>query len=422
MGGLDHKNVFELGPNIYFCAVKDRDCVHSSKVSVTRYSSAQELVTYMNSYHKMSVGLDEHSFNVAISRATGSQTTDHWFEDTLGSIGVTMNKQRCHALREECFLGNDLGVKLNKDFMANLLSLPVDVLGQNETLLQLWRKQVILTRGTHVCIGTDNGAAMKYVTSIQSSGKSESECLFSETCAQFGAFGFDTSVCAGARNCSVAKQFDSIYQHHCSAVGGGSGFIATQLCDPTLAIADRWKFINSGDLDSEKSVIEMHFRRLDEMVQRYGMDEQAQTLKIAIDYHMCISTGSDAWQWGTSAGGTGVCMCMRKCENGGDLDFVTCTCRCKGDLWHGWSGPTCTETYGQCQPGEGTGNPAAAQKCLTQNGYCSSANPQGTRAICSPTEVCCLTDFKGLCCPLGSRCSCGSFDCQCMAGNDTAVI
>merc|ERR1711884_948667 len=59
--------------------------------------------------------------------------------------------------------------------------------------------------------------------------------------------------------------------------------------------------------------------------------------------------------------------CARPCENGGTLDEATCECTCRGDAQHGWKGHFCSETYGTCLPGAGTGNLEAAKKCPLQN-------------------------------------------------------
>merc|ERR1719367_517591 len=131
-------------------------------------------------------------------------------------------------------------------------------------------------------------------------------------------------------------------------------------------------------MNNALSVIQMYFIRLDTLVERMGVSSEiAQTLGKAIDYHLCLSpysANSGVWAWQN-----GACECTRVCENGGVLDPETCTCSCPGDTMHGWKGPTCTESYGWCQPGPGTGNPASAASCATTN----QCNSWFTSSTCS---------------------------------------
>jgi len=416
--GADHKDVFSIGPNLFVCAERDKDCTKTSEVTVSHFKSVQDVVAGVLSDHSMNVGIDIHATNVGISAATQSQSHDRWFSDVVGTLGLAQNKQRCHSLVSECFRGSGI-VELNPDFKNALDDLPVNYTGLDEEVLSTYRSNILAVHGTHICHRTDNGAMMKRFASIEASGESQAECLFAEMCVTLKAMGFSAASCDNQKSCSVAKQFDSMYHHVCSALGGGEGFIATSLCQPTSSVADRWKFLNSGDLDDARSVIQMYFTPLDEVARWYDYDEQkVNTLKKAIEYHQCVD--SPVWAWDTSSG-TGQCKCIRRCENGGVLDPNTCTCKCRSDLHHGWTGSDCTETFGTCQPGLGTGNPRAAGKCIYQNGYCSSADAGVTRTMCQATDVCCLTDFKGRCCPFGSRCSCGSNDCQCVFNNLTSI-
>eukprot|EP00933_Yihiella_yeosuensis_P022312 TRINITY_DN1755_c0_g1_i1.p2 TRINITY_DN1755_c0_g1~~TRINITY_DN1755_c0_g1_i1.p2 ORF type:complete len:278 (+),score=45.37 TRINITY_DN1755_c0_g1_i1:1078-1911(+) len=103
------------------------------------------------------------------------------------------------------------------------------------------------------------------------------------------------------------------------------------------------------------------------------------------------------------------CRCIRKCENGGVLDMNTCTCKCRGNALHGWTGPECKETYGRCQAGPGSKSAYVARTCAVHN-RCDSLY---TKHLCSPTDVCCATDFGTTCCPYGSQCYCEWNKCSC---------
>jgi len=198
-----------------------------------------------------------------------------------------------------------------------------------------------------------------------------------------------------------------------------------EVCD--MKRDDQIKFLDSGNLTSTDSVIDMKFMRLDTLLGRFGMNSTVvKTMGKAIDHHLCMSqdpTGEvwgweKTWAWEHMGWTEPKCVCKRKCENGGTLDETTCTCKCKGDVMHGWMGPTCSKTYGYCQPGYGTGNKAAATHCATDN-WCSNAFD---KEYCGPTGVCCLTDFKSKCCPFGSVCNCNAHKCYCESTGPSASL
>ncbi|CAE8630041.1 unnamed protein product, partial [Polarella glacialis] len=106
------------------------------------------------------------------------------------------------------------------------------------------------------------------------------------------------------------------------------------------------------------------------------------------------------------------CQCVRQCANGGVLDLASCTCKCRGDLWHGWTGPECRETYGSCQPGAGAFNPDLARACPVRNRCESWQNWRGG-AECRATDICCTSNVEAKCCPFGSTCACTWEKCTC---------
>merc|ERR1712183_491071 len=103
------------------------------------------------------------------------------------------------------------------------------------------------------------------------------------------------------------------------------------------------------------------------------------------------------------------CQCTLECQNGGTLDADTCSCKCRGNIFHGRTGADCSDTYGKCQPGDGTHNMAQAIMCAENNACATGASKQ----ICRETDVCCMTSFGATCCPFGDTCNCGAFGCTC---------
>lgn len=199
---------------------------------------------------------------------------------------------------------------------------------------------------------------------------------------------------------------------------------AQTMCNSFTTAATRAQFFepSNEELNSDLTVVGMDFMPIEDLALAYGASyTNTQTILKAREYHMCKALPSHVWQWSTedcgSDNGEGKCKCIRKCENGGTLDEATCTCKCRGNEFHGWKGETCTEEYGSCQPGAGTGNPKSAKKCAADN-HCASWY-HGYN--CKATEVCCLTDFYGKCCPYGSSCSCGVNNCKCITPTESFI-
>jgi len=191
---------------------------------------------------------------------------------------------------------------------------------------------------------------------------------------------------------------------------------AQTMCNSATTAETRARFFepSEDELNSDLTVVGMDFKAIEDLALAYGASYQnTRSIGKAREYHMCKALPSNVWQWSAedcgSANGEGKCKCIRKCENGGVLDEATCTCKCRGNAYQGWKGETCTEEYGSCQPGAGTGNPKAARKCPETNQCASWFHGYN----CKQTEVCCITDFHGTCCPYGSTCNCGVSKCSC---------
>merc|ERR1711978_51418 len=112
---------------------------------------------------------------------------------------------------------------------------------------------------------------------------------------------------------------------------------------------DQIKFLNSGNTSSTDSVIDMHFMRLDTLLERFGMNSTiVKTMGKAIDYHLCVkqAPGADVWAWERHfdlfhlSWGEPKCTCKRVCENGGTLnDLRALASAAEMSTTTGWARP-----------------------------------------------------------------------------------
>jgi len=357
----------------------------------------------------------------SVDAAFDKKQSNHWFSNSAGASGVTMNKQTCHTIEDSCLNGQHQELTLDPTFTSNVKMMMNNTMlsadGTDTKVLERWSEDVIAQSGTHLCTRTDNGAAIKMFTKTDMEGSSSAQCAEFKICLELKAQGTlpvsgSASLCEHNGGCSNGTSVKASYDSTCVAVGGDSTLVSDDVCQTATPVSERAQFLTSGDLDATSSVIAMDFMPLNTLLERYNYPmEVTDTMEKAIAYHLCkaqFSTG--VWEWDTTGTDGGDCKCTRTCENGGTLDADTCTCTCRGDDLHGWRGDTCTETYGFCQPGTNTGNRAAAEKCTVDN-FCSSAFRKNA---CGPTDMCCLTAFGGQCCPFEYTCDCGVGNCRCV--------
>jgi len=274
--------------------------------------------------------------------------------------------------------------------------------------LTTWEDKFIGRFGTHVSVAAQHGALIQSLASIDTSCHLTSDCLQQQVCLDFSYQSYaDAHMCENSSECPMNKGCSSLYESTCVVSGGDPAAAANNLCSNTTTAADMNHFLASGDMTSPSSVFGWTFKSISEVMDHMGMAHESQTLEKAVEFHGCKPP---SYTWGKDSQGGYSCSCTLKCNNGGVLDKESCLCKCPGDEYHGWNGPTCDETYGACQMGLNSGNPASARKCAI-DGTCKS-NYWG--ATCKDTDVCCLTDFHGTCCPFGSKCKCSTGDCSCL--------
>merc|ERR1719195_1846741 len=229
-------------------------------------------------------------------------------------------------------------------------------------------------------------------------------------CLKFGWVGAGNAglqLCSNNSRCDDGSKSSESQKSSCVAIGGDPS-LQSRMCQTEVSQETLESWLEGGDVDAGSTAYRYSFMSLSDFLTNVDFEkfsEAALTLRKAVEYSNCrIGQTPPVEAWEDSS-----CRCVRTCENGGTLDPTTCTCNCRGNAKQGWTGPTCSDTYGSCQPGVGTGNEGAARRCPV-SGTCASWYDSH---ICSATEVCCATSFGTKCCPFGSSCSCGARDCTC---------
>jgi len=415
------------------CARADYSCTHLSDTDIQKFSSISDAYNWFTTKNSFSFGVKFWDIAVSIKAAWGRSGSSSWFEESYGSIGIKNNVLRCHTLESTCLAPNGGNLNLNSRLQDTLdaedaTKAHTDPNGCSPSKLGWWGSEVITQFGTHLATQTRNGAMMRYKEFESKSGTDRSQCMFDSVCVAMELakipgvephFGF----CTNTTSCATSTGRDSSLQYKCVAVGGEDEYTSDMLCNPDADPPTIANFFEPSDesLNSDHTVVGLDFEPIENLATSFGVEYNThQTLRKAREYHMCKALPSHVWQWSTDecgSGGEGSCKCIRTCENGGQLNEDTCTCSCLGDDMHGWKGETCTETYGSCQPGAGTGNPTGARNCPITGVCYNGSKGDG----CSPTEVCCMTNFMGICCPLGSSCSCGVGKCECRSPLETLL-
>lgn len=297
--------------------------------------------------------------------------------------------------------------------------------------MQAWQSGFFARFGTHVTFNSSHGALVQALAVVDTSSESSQACLESGLCQRFGWLAPATSnltesnltrALAGSELCSnssarcdsrTGATLSEMSERSTCVALGGDPLLQGKICRKTVAgdTLDDW--LQGGDISSGSSAFRYSFMPLADLLRKVDSEaysEAAQTIEKAIEFSTC-KTSEDPPRWAWSESG---CTCARVCENGGALDEATCTCSCRGSAEHGWTGPICTETYGSCQPGNGTQRESSARECSRQN-RCDS---WFSGSACKATDVCCATVFGTRCCSFGSICDCSTMGCQCILSSD----
>jgi len=298
---------------------------------------------------------------------------------------------------------------LQSAFLDRLEALPTGSPYTAERM-ESWKASFIQRFGTHVTMASSHGALVHSLASADSRFESSSACLNSDLCLNFGWVNANAKLelCSQTSQCDNKTRNSQSDTSSCVALGGDPA-LQSQICrkDVDQSTLDAW--FAGGDMQAGSSAYRFSFMPISEFLTNVDFAkyfEVSRTLEKAVEYSNCRMNDNPPVQ---SWDGSG-CRCVRQCANGGVLDEATCTCKCRGNLQHGWKGPECRESYGSCQAGPGTGNPGAARRCPA-TGQCNSWYSQKK---CKNTDVCCATNFGTTCCSFGSSCKCSATECQCV--------
>lgn len=256
---------------------------------------------------------------------------------------------------------------------------------------------------------------VRAVASVDSQTKDAQQYLSTAFCFDLSWLTYvNMKLCS--RNNQSQSSSESTYNYHksCRAFGGDQSSMHINPCTPSSASSEEDKtaefntWLGGGEQGEGQSIYKYDLMPVADILGAMGLDKFTNQMEKAVEFHSCVAP---RFKWvQADSGNEHFCKCDLTCQNYGTLND-DCTCTCRGDDYHGWSGDDCSEPYGTCQMGTNSGNPSNAANCPVNGNTCASNSWQ---QICKPSEVCCLTNFEGKCCPFGSSCSCGVGDCECV--------
>merc|ERR1712127_307401 len=396
---------------------EEADCRHAHSFISQHFKSVEAWSSYYSSslglglsggYQGLSGSIDASLGSTSGSSATGSKQM---------SYAVKAVQRMCYRLVRDKHCAYNRS-NLQPALLARVAELPKGSPYTAEKM-EAWRASFIQRFGTHMATGSSHGALVQSLVSAETRVEESSACLDSSLCSKFGwvaplssnseeAQGVD--LCSQASSCDNRTSSSRSEKTSCVALGGDPA-LQSKVCQASVSEETLEAWQADGDLKSGSSVFRLSFMPVSEFLTNVDFSEfyeAAQTLEKAIEYSNCqLHEQPPVQVWDGAK-----CQCVRQCGEGGVLDAASCTCKCRGDLQHGWTGSDCREVYGFCQPGAGTGNLGAARRCRVSN-RCSSWF-EGKQ--CKATDVCCATNFGTQCCPFGSSCQCSGNSCQCRLG------
>jgi len=393
---------------------EESHCRSTHEFNSHHFESVESWSNFYSSRFGLGVGGGYQGFRGSVDSSLGSTTSSGGQEARSLSYAVQTSQRKCYRLiRDQHCAYNQSN--LQPTFLERLDTLPTGS-PYTEEKMELWQSGFIQRFGTHIAMESRHGSLVHALISAESRSEMSEACMDSSMRFSFGwvapvvgnlsGTSAEANTSSSTSSCDGQNASSSLESSSCIALGGDPA-LQSQVCQPgvTRQTLDAW--IAGGDLQDGSSAYQYSFMPIADFLTNVDVDkyyETAHTLEKAVEYSQCSASSAEGWVWEQSS-----CKCARQCQNGGELDEETCTCRCRGDERHGWRGPNCEETYGSCQPGPGTGNPGAARMCAVNN-QCSSWFRQKT---CQDTELCCATNFGTRCCPYGSRCSCWTDYCSC---------
>jgi hypothetical protein len=292
------------------------------------------------------------------------------------------------------------------DFLEAVAKVQDALLPGNSSDVYNWNILVTLlfsNFGTHVVTAAQFGAQLHISASSRSNCFADASCSQSTACASFGFL--DASLCGGTEKCSAAAGCVSAQVTTCQLTEGFAS-ISEDGCSRNATLAQaavaelRMAVQNDATELLSRAPVTLDLRDLDWLLfELTGNETLRQIVQRSIEIDACVQTNPllspFAWDYQTAS-----CVCAAVCGPNTKLDESSCTCKCNGDLQHGFQGNKCENSYGSCQAGAGTLDVKVS--CAGDN-MCN-ASTFGGAIRCQATEVCCQSFSTTVCGPYGAVC------------------
>jgi len=391
---------------------KEADCRHAHGFRTHTFDSVERWSSFYSSSFGIGLSGGYGGFSASVDASMGSTAGSSGTVSKRISYAVQSSQRKCYRLVRDDLCAYNMS-HLQPELITRLASLPKGT-PYTADKMEAWKAGFVQRFGTHLTLESSHGALVQSLVSVDSRSEQSNDCMTSGMCGKFGWVGAGNvtgnvglSLCSNTSSCDNSSRSSDSEKSTCVAIGGDPQ-LQNKMCLPSVARETVEAWLEGGDLGAGSSAYRYSFMPISDFLTNVDFDafyETALTLEKAVEYSNCrIGQNPPVQAWDDTG-----CRCVRQCDNGGELDPATCTCKCRGNAKQGWTGPTCSEMYGSCQAGVGTGNPGAARKCPV-GGKCASWYDSHK---CQQTEVCCATNFGTKCCPFGSSCKCGVDKCEC---------
>jgi hypothetical protein len=401
---------------------RQRMCSHAEIVETNFFDSVAEFTRSFYSSFGIELSGKFMGIEGSLSASIEKSMAQHG-QRTKAILEIRMYKRSgCYQMRGQC--AYDPG-SLNPKVLEVLSSLPVD--SDNASSMAAWEDSFIKRFGTHVSLGSEHGAQVRAVATSSSNQQGMQHFLKNALKAEIslewgehvgGSFGVESKD----EEDNSRSLAETSYSVRCASIGGNASAMSPCIkfdesgTDTQASTVERrlMDFFTPDDVDDGKSVFSMYLKDMADVFNHMGYSNYSWAMAKAAEYHRCKAP----FKWAPNAEGRSTCQCALECKNGGKLDADSCSCSCPADEFHGWTGADCSRPFGSCQVGANSGNQGAARKCAVDN---TCASPVW-KAACHSTEVCCLTHFKGACCPFGHTCDCNVNSCKCKPPPDASFL
>lgn len=289
-------------------------------------------------------------------------------ESTRSILDVRISKRAsCYHMRGECAF--DPG-SLNPIVLDVIETLPVD--SADAKAMALWDRRFIQRFGTHVSLDSVHGARVKIIATSNSSQEGMEHFLRSAVHAYISSdwgehIGGKLAISPENEQLDNRSLAQTSYSVRCSAIGGSTAqspcIKVEQLKTDTEAhgVGDRLEeFFLSESLSDGRSVLSMLLEEMAYVLDRMGYTNHSRTLTKASEYRRC------RWpfHWAKIGEEEHGCKCQLTCQNSGEVDEDSCTCKFPSDEFRGRTGANRSQPFGTCQMGPASCGQGARHRTL----------------------------------------------------------